>query len=74
MGLAGLTALGAGVSLARLELTTAVTVFANLLAAGAAGAGYLMLTRISDDQQAKYARLLALQEAPWRCSVQRQLV
>ena len=60
--LATLSGLGAGVNLAKLELTAMLAVGANLLAGLAAGAASLLITRISDAQEAKYARLLASEE------------
>lgn len=60
--LAWLTGLGAGVSLAKLELTTLLTIGANLLAGLAAGSAYLLVTRIGDAQETKYARQLASEE------------
>lgn len=65
--LAGLTGLGAGVSLAKLQLTTLLGVGAHLLAGLAAGTGYLLVTRLSDAQEAKYARQLATEEEKPEC-------
>jgi hypothetical protein len=62
-----LTALGAGMSLARLELTTMLTIVANVFAACAAGAAALLVTRIGDAQEAKYARQLASEEEKPEC-------
>ena len=62
-----LTALGAGVSLARLELITGLTLVGNLLAGLAAGAAVLLVTRIGDAQEAKYARQLASEEEKPEC-------
>jgi hypothetical protein len=60
--LAWLTSVGAGVNLARLELTTALAIAANLLAGLAAGAATVLITRIGDAQETKYHRLLASEE------------
>lgn len=60
--LAWLTGLGAGVSLAKLQLTTVLAVGAHLLAGCAAGTAYFVVTRISDAQEKKYARQLASAE------------
>ena len=57
--LAAVTGFGAGVNLAKLELTTALTIGASLLGGGAAGAAILLVTRISDAQETKYARQIA---------------
>jgi len=60
--LAWITGFSAGVSLAKLELTTALAVGACFLTGLAAGAATLLVTRISDAQEAKYARQLAGEE------------
>lgn len=65
--LAWLTGLTAGVNLAKLELTTVVAVGAHLLGGLSAGAGALLVTRLSEAQETKYARLLASEEEKPAC-------
>lgn len=57
-----LTGVGAGVSLAKLQLSTGLRTVADLTAGMAAGAAYFLVTRLSEAQDRKYERQLAAEE------------
>jgi hypothetical protein len=66
-GLTWLMSWGPGISLERLELMVLLTLGAQVFAGFGAGAAAWLVTRLSDAQEKKYARVLASDEEKPEC-------